>query len=271
MINRIIFACIASVCFGGELFENIPEIKFDSKRAILGKELYFDAGLGGGNSCDSCHNLYFNTSGTSAKIINGINPPTILNSATKKFFYKNGEILSLKEQVARSLRAKNELAKSEKEILDYLAKSSSYKDKFKSTFGSKTIKFDDVVSAISEFEKTLATSQSKFDEFLLGKYKFNPQEERGYKLFLGYNCAVCHNGVNLGDNTFGLSNGITSKVPSLRNIMQTAPYFYSGKIENLRDVLRIKIGLEFNVSQSELSDLIAFLSTLSGKVEIIEK
>ena len=141
----------------------------------------------------------------------------------------------------------------------------------KSTFGGKTIKFDDVVSAISEFEKTLATSQSKFDEFLLGKYKFNPQEERGYKLFLGYNCAVCHNGVNLGDNTFGLSNGVTSKVPSLRNIMQTAPYFYSGKIENLRDVLRIKIGLEFNVSQSELSDLIAFLSTLSGKVEIIEK
>ena len=94
MINRIIFACIASVCFGGELFENIPEIKFDSNRAILGKELYFDAGLGGGNSCDSCHNLYFNTSGTSAKIINGINPPTILNSATKKFFYKNGEILN---------------------------------------------------------------------------------------------------------------------------------------------------------------------------------
>jgi len=132
-------------------------------------------------------------------------------------------------------------------------------------------KFDDVISAISEFEKTLVTSQSKFDEFLLGKYKFNPQEERGYKLFLGYNCAVCHNGVNLGDNTFGLSNGVTSKVPSLRNIMQTAPYFYSGKIENLRDVLRIKIGLEFNVSQSELSDLIAFLSTLSGKVEIIEK
>ena len=53
--------------------------------------------------------------------------------------------------------------------------------------------------------------------------------------------------------------------------MQTAPYFYSGKIENLQDVLRIKIGLEFNVSQSELSDLTAFLSTLSGRVEIIEK
>ena len=88
---------------------------------------------------------------------------------------------------------------------------------------------------------------------------------------MGYNCATCHNGVNLGDNTFGLSNGVVSKVPSLRNIMQTAPYFYSGKIENLQDVLRIKIGLEFNVSQSELSDLTAFLSTLSGRVEIIEK
>ena len=94
MINRIIFACIASLCFGAELFESIPDMKFDRAKALLGKELYFDAGLGGGNSCDSCHNLYFNRSGTSAKIINGINPPTILNSAPNKFFYKNGEILS---------------------------------------------------------------------------------------------------------------------------------------------------------------------------------
>jgi cytochrome c peroxidase len=163
-----------------------------------------------------------------------------------------------------------------------------YQRLFKDVYASRSISFDQVVDAIAEFEKALFTPDSKFDLYLRGEAALSEDEKSGYTLFKSLGCISCHNGINVGGNSYqylGAVNPIDRdlvgdryeiskdpfdknrfKVPGLRNIALTAPYLHDGSEEKLSGVLDImayhNLGFKLSVEENEL--LQKFLHTLTG-------
>lgn len=165
-----------------------------------------------------------------------------------------------------------------------------YVIEFKQVFGSDTIDIDKVTAAIAEFEKTLVTPNSRFDRWLLGDADaLTPTELAGYELFKSSGCIACHNGEAVGGNSFqkmgvvepyqakSPAEGLSSvtgkdadrfkfKVPTLRNVEMTYPYFHDGEAETLTEAVdvmgRLQLGKQF--SKEENSRIVAFLKSLTG-------
>jgi cytochrome c peroxidase len=161
---------------------------------------------------------------------------------------------------------------------------------FKLVFKKDKIDIDQVTDAIAEFEKTLVTPNSRFDQWLLGnKTAMTKDELAGYKLFNESGCVACHNGPNLGGNSFqkmgvvepykgnqGVDgrSGVTGKdadrfsykVPTLRNVELTYPYFHDGASNTLTEAVdvmgRLQLGKKFTPQENEL--IVGFLKTLTG-------
>jgi cytochrome c peroxidase len=161
---------------------------------------------------------------------------------------------------------------------------------FKQVFGKDKITIDEVTQAIAEFEKTLVTPNSRFDQWLLGdKDALTAKELAGYKLFKESGCVACHNGEAVGGNSFqkmgvvepyhskrgaeGLSavtgkdaDRFKFKVPTLRNVEMTYPYFHDGEAETLTEAVdvmgRLQLGRQF--SRFENAQIVSFLKTLTG-------
>jgi cytochrome c peroxidase len=157
-------------------------------------------------------------------------------------------------------------------------------------FGNRTINIDKVTDAIAEFEKTLVTPNSRFDQWLLGnKDALTNEELAGYKLFKNSGCIGCHNGPAVGGNSFqkmgvvkpykanspaeGRSavtgkdaDRFNFKVPTLRNVEMTYPYFHDGEAETLTEAVdvmgRLQLGRKFNKKENAM--IVAFLKTLTG-------
>ena len=178
----------------------------------------------------------------------------------------------------------------EAEVLKRLRGHAEYFVLFKTAFPgtSEVITYDNMAEAIAAFERTLIT-RDRFDDFLKGKDDaLSAAERRGLKTFLANGCTTCHNGPLLGANTYqkiGLvhpfptkdqgrravtkdeSDEAKFKVPTLRNIALTGPYFHDGSIRSLDDAVK-KMGwhqLGKELSAEEVRDLAAFLHSLSGK------
>jgi cytochrome c peroxidase len=176
-----------------------------------------------------------------------------------------------------------------------------YIDLFKKAFpkDQNAVSFDNTVKAIEAFEATLLTPNSRFDLYLSGDQKaINAQEKEGLRLFLDKGCAGCHNGVNLGGNgyfPFGLvqkpgaeilppndkgrfmvtktpSDQYVFKVPTLRDIELTPPYFHSGKVWSLKQAVGImgsaQLGIE--LTEGDIDKITAFLITLTGNQPKVE-
>jgi len=165
-----------------------------------------------------------------------------------------------------------------------------YVIEFKQVFGTDRITINEVTQAIAEFEKTLVTPNSRFDQWLLGKKDaLTADELAGYKLFKDSGCVACHNGPAVGGNSFqkmGLvepyrtsnpaegrfavtgkdADRFNFKVPSLRNVELTYPYFHDGAASTLRDAVdtmgRIQLGKKFTAEEN--LKIVAFLKTLTG-------
>src|SRR5262249_5575781 len=133
-----------------------------------------------------------------------------------------------------------------------------------------------IVDAIATFERTLLTPDSRFDRWLRGDASaLSAREMSGYRLFKSLGCASCHQGVNVGGNLFqrhGIFHPLASprpeilRVPSLRNVAATAPYFHDGSAPTLDDAVR-KMGLaQLNASltDQQVKDIVAYLGTLTG-------
>ena len=280
-----IFSCV--LCFfcvqafaASHVLSPVTQPKFDEQKARLGKELFFDASISpsGTLSCERCHNLYWDLSGTSKKNVKisadeQISPPTALNSALDFIFFKNGEVKDLAEQVRQSLTSKNELASEPKFLIQKINQNSVYRKKFEELY-KNGVSFNNIVDALVNFEKALVTPNAKFDKFISGDESvFDDEEKHGFELFKKIGCINCHGGVNLGANIYyELSSGdkgkqVRYKVPSLRNIEKTAPYLYSGEIADLKDAIKFiakeRIGYELSDEQTRL--LYKFLLTLSGE------
>ena len=287
-----IFSCV--LCFfcvqafaASHVLSPVTQLKFDEQKARLGKELFFDASISpsGTLSCEKCHNLYWDLSGTSKKNVKisadeEISPPTALNSALNFIFFKNGEIKDLAAQVERSLISENELASEPKFLVQKVNQNSVYRNKFEELYGDG-VSFEGIVDALVNFEKALVTPNAKFDKFISGDESvFNEEEKRGFELFKTIGCINCHSGANIGANLYyelkfdadGNKTG-RYKVPSLRNIEKTAPYLYSGELADLKEALKMiaKMRINYDLSDEQTHALCKFLLTLSGeKPEILK-
>ena len=264
----------------------------------LGKKLFFDPRLSksGFISCNSCHNLSMGGSDNLQTSIGDkwqqgpINSPTVLNSSLNLAQFWDGRAADLKEQAGGPIANPGEMAFSHTLAVDLLGSIPAYQREFKQVFGKDKVDIDQITLAIAEFEKTLVTPNSRFDQWLLGKQDaLSPDELAGYKLFKDSGCVGCHNGEAVGGNSFqkmGLvapykgnekSQGRSAvtgkdadrfnyKVPTLRNVELTYPYFHDGAANTLTEAVdvmgRIQLGKKF--TPAENAKIVAFLKTLTG-------
>ncbi|MEW8137011.1 MAG: cytochrome-c peroxidase [Candidatus Thiodiazotropha endolucinida] len=264
----------------------------------LGKKLYFDPRLSksGFISCNSCHNLSMGgTDNLKTSIGHNwqqgpINAPTVLNSSLNVAQFWDGRAADLKAQAGGPIANPGEMAFTHTLAIDVLTSIPEYVMEFKQVFVSDKITIDEVTQAIAEFEKTLVTPNSRFDQWLLGdKQALSQDEMAGYTLFKESGCVSCHNGEAVGGNSFqkmgvvepykakspaeGLSavtgkdaDRFKFKVPTLRNVEMTYPYFHDGEAETLTEAVdvmgRLQLGKKF--SDNENAQIVAFLKTLTG-------
>jgi cytochrome c peroxidase len=264
----------------------------------LGKKLYFDPRLSksGFISCNSCHNLSMGgTDNLKTSIGHNwqqgpINAPTVLNSSLNVAQFWDGRAADLKAQAGGPIANPGEMAFTHTLAIDVLTSIPEYVMEFKQVFGTDKITIDEVTQAIAEFEKTLVTPNARFDQWLLGdKNVLSEEELAGYKLFKESGCVSCHNGEAVGGNSFqkmgvmepykakspaeGLSavtgkdaDRFKFKVPTLRNVEMTYPYFHDGEAETLTEAVdvmgRLQLGKKF--SDKENAQIVAFLKTLTG-------
>ena len=136
-----------------------------------------------------------------------------------------------------------------------------------------------LLDAIATFERSLLTPDSRFDQWLKGDTKaLSDIEQEGYRLFRSFGCVSCHQGVNIGGNLFqrhGIFRPLGSpipeilRVPSLRNVSATSPYFHDGSAANLSDAVRRMASAQLNVTLDahEIEAIVSFLDTLTGQYQ----
>jgi cytochrome c peroxidase len=270
----------------------------DTALVELGKKLYFDTRLSksGFISCNSCHNLSMGGTDNVRSSIGHqwargpINAPTVLNASFNVAQFWDGRAADLKAQAGGPIANPGEMGFSHEMAVDVLRSIPQYVDEFTRVFKKAPLDIDQVTLAIAEFEKTLVTPNSRFDKWLQGDAKaLTAQELAGYQLFKGSGCVACHNGAAVGGNSFqkmGLVAPFKSdstslgryevtkqetdkhffKVPTLRNVELTYPYFHDGSAATLRDAVDVmgKVQLGRSFSADENGQIVAFLKTLTG-------
>ena len=292
--------------FAKEPIKPIPlYIKYNHKKAELGKVLFFDPRLSsdGTISCVSCHS--FKYGGADPRPVStgvfgkkgSANAPTVYNSYFNFKQFWNGRGKDLKDQTNGPMHNPVEMGMDDRAIKKYLNANSYYIKKFKEVYGTKPTT-DEAQDAIAEFEKALYTPNAKFDRFLRGETNLTKDEAKGYQLFKTLGCITCHNGINIGENSyqkFGLiypykwskkypdrytitknpEDKNVYKVPTLRNITLTAPYFHDGSAKTLDEALTQmayhNLGFK-QIDPKNIRYLKAFLKTLTGqKPAILDK
>ncbi|MDP3323611.1 MAG: cytochrome-c peroxidase [Hydrogenophaga sp.] len=290
----------AAMAQGQEPVSPVPAPKAVNPAAVeLGKKLFFDPRLSksGFISCNSCHNLSLGgTDNLKTSIGHNwqqgpINSPTVLNSRLNLAQFWDGRAKDLKEQAGGPIANPGEMAFTHELAIETLRSIPGYVDEFKQVFKTDQLTIDEVTTAIAAFEETLVTPNSRFDQWLDGDKKaITADELAGYKLFKDSGCVACHNGPNLGGNSFqkmGLvqpyktantaagrvdvtgkdADRLNFKVPTLRNIELTYPYFHDGAAETMTEAVdlmgRLQLGREFN--KDENAKIVAFLKTLTGQ------
>jgi len=290
---------VTNVVFAKEPIDPIPPVKnINLAQVELGKKLFFDPRLSksGFISCNSCHNLGMGGTDNLKTSIGHkwqqgpINAPTVLNSSLNIAQFWDGRAEDLKAQAGGPIANPGEMASSHTLAIDVLESIPEYVIEFKQTFGQDHIDIDQVTEAIAEFEKTLVTPNSRFDQWLLGnKDVLTSKELAGYKLFKDSGCVACHYGPAVGGLSFQImgvvepyetkstAEGLSAvtgkdadrfkfKVPTLRNVELTYPYFHDGEAETLTEAVdvmgRLQLGKKF--SSAENANIVAFLKTLTG-------
>jgi cytochrome c peroxidase len=283
-----------------------PDNELTEAKVKLGKVLYFDKRLSKNNdiSCNSCHNL--STFGVDNLPVSpgdkgqlgDRNSPTVLNAAFHKSQFWDGRASSIEEQAGMPILNPVEMAiPSEQYLVDKLSKIDLYKKLFADAFPGqkKPLTYDNLKKAIGAFERTLVTP-SRFDEYLNGNTNaLTIDEKKGLKAFMDAGCTSCHSGALLGGNMFqkfgtffdyweftksekidegrfahtgNEGDKFSFKVPSLRNIEKTHPYFHDGSVEKLEDAVKImaKVNLNKDFTDAEVKNVVKFLQTLTGEL-----
>lgn len=273
-------------------------------KAELGKKLWFDPRLSrsGFISCNSCHNLSMGGSDNLKTSIGHnwqkgpINSPTVLNSSLNLAQFWDGRAKNLQEQAGGPIANPGEMASTHTLAVDVLQSIPQYRQEFARVYGSDKIDINRITDAIAVFEETLVTPNSRFDKWLKGDKKvLTAQELAGYQLFKNSGCVACHNGPAVGGASFQKMGLVTPyktdnpaigraavtgkdadrfnfKVPTLRNVELTYPYFHDGAAATLSEAVdtmgKLQLGKQF--TRSENANIVAFLKTLTGDQPKIE-
>lgn len=285
--------------FGGRFV--IPENNPTTQEGVaLGRMLFYETQLSGNNSisCSSCHQqrLAFTdgrrfSAGISGQLTSR-NSMSLANLLWVRNFFWDGRAGSLEEQATFPLTDVHEMGQPLEKSAAKLQKTQQYPALFRSAFGTTHITKEHIVKAIAQFERTLISANSPYDQYLAGTYRPTEQELRGMALFMnspdarnnirGANCGHCHGGPktfkelfhNNGlDSTFtdtgreGLTGQATDRgrfrVPTLRNIALTSPYMHDGRFSTLEDVLE-----HYNshlITSPTLSSFLQTSNELGGK------
>ncbi len=299
MIRTLMLLCIVTALSlaSDHLIAPIPNhLDVDPHKAELGKKLFFDTRLSVDNSiaCVSCHHL---TEGGDDNLpvsfgVHGHkgtrNAPTVYNAVFDFRQFWDGRAKDLQEQARGPIENPVEMAHHFDRLIPLL-QTTDYAPRFQAIYPDG-ITPTNIANALAEYEKTLITPNAPFDRYLRGdKEAISPQAKVGYTLFKTKGCILCHQGMNIGGsmyNKFGIfvESNLTDmgrfavthkerdrfffKVPSLRNIDKTAPYFHDGHETSLRKAVLTmsEYQLGRKMTQADVDAILAFLHTLDGQL-----
>ncbi|MBD3892714.1 MAG: cytochrome-c peroxidase [Hydrogenophaga sp.] len=283
------------------MIQTIPAVRnIDPALVELGKKLFHDPRLSrsGFISCASCHNLSRGGSDNLKTSIGHnwsqgpINAPTVLNSSLNLAQFWDGRALTLKEQAGGPIANPGEMASTHEVAMDVLRSIPGYASEFRTVFRTDQMSIDQVTTALAAFQETLVTPNSRFDRWLDGEDNAITKDElAGYHLFRDSGCVACHNGPNAGGTSFqrlGVVQafqsvnpqpigraGVTGrdadrfkhKVPTMRNVELTYPYFFDGSARTLTEAVdvmgRLQLGRVYTAQEN--AQIVAFLKTLTGQ------
>lgn len=226
-----------------------------------------------------------------------INAPSVFNAALNFRLTWRGEFRTLEEQAEADLRNPRHAATDWPELLPKLKLNLDYVTGFRQIYRDD-IRREHVLDAIATFERSLITPNSPFDRYLRGdETAISTEQKEGYRLFKSYGCISCHQGINVGGNLFqkigvfadymDTRGNITKadlgrfnvtqveadkhvfRVPSLRNVALTAPYFHDGRIATLPEAVKTmgRVQLGTQIPPSDVRQIVAFLESLTGEYQ----
>jgi cytochrome c peroxidase len=268
----------------------------------LGRILYYDPRLSATSavSCNSCHPLA-RYGADSAAVSAGVfgqqgrrNAPSTFNASRPFRQFWDGREGTLEDQARRPFLNQREMAMTEEGLIAKLSAIAGYPELFANAFPSaaEPLTFDNVAVAVAAFERGLVTP-SRWDKYLRGdREALSAEEKLGAKVFANAGCVVCHTGEMLGGSMFekvgvqlpwpnqrdrgrmevsgSTADDMVFKVPSLRNVTQTAPYFHDGSARTIDEAVRLmarhQLGVE--LSAVEVTEIVAWLGSLTGEIPI---
>ncbi len=277
------------------------QLGLDPARVELGKRLFHDPRLSADNStsCANCHDL--SKGGADSRPVSlgvggqpgSINSPSVYNSGFNFSQFWDGRAATLEEQVDGPIASRTEMASDWPSLLQKLGQDAALVHAFRAAYGDG-LSAANVRHAIAEFERSLLTP-SRFDRFLKGDASaLSAAEQEGHGLFQSYGCTACHQGVNMGGNLYQKLGVVKDyfqvrpikpadlgrfnvtgnpedkhvfKVPSLRNVALTAPYFHDASSATLEEAVtvmaRYQLGVE--LPPRDRAALVSFLKALTGE------
>ena len=281
----------------------LPNLNLDTRKVELGRALFHETMLSHDNtiSCASCHDLGKGGADGRSRSIGihqaegTINTPTVFNSGLNFKQFWDGRAATLEAQIDGPIQAATEMGSTWEEVIGKLRATPRYATAFREIFADG-IQPANIRSVIAEFERSLVTPNSRFDRFLRGDNRaLTAAEQAGYQAFKTHGCASCHQGINVGGKMFetlgtmgdyfGARGHVTGadygrfnvtgreedrfvfKVPSLRNVALTAPYFHDGSAKRLEDAVE-EMGiyqLGQPISDEDVKLIVEFLKTLTGE------
>lgn len=279
-----------------------------TEKIALGRQLFYETRLSKNHdiSCNSCHLLdKYGVDGTKVSKghkgqLGGRNAPSVYNAGAFVAQFWDGRAMTLEDQAKGPILNPIEMGmQNEQTVVDTLASIEGYKDAFEKAFpdDKEPISYDNMAKAIGAFERQLVTP-SRFDKYLGGdKGALTDQERTGLTKFIQNGCTSCHNGASVGGTSFqrlGLVKAypnqkdlgrfeVTKKdedkmvfrVPSLRNVAMTGPWFHDGAFDRLETAVQAmayhQLGKE--LPDADARDIVAFLGSLTGTIpeEYIKK
>lgn len=287
-------------------FERNPLTK---EGIALGRKLFYDPLLSADStiSCSSCHLSFTAFTHVDHALSHGIgdsignrNSPALMNLAWSKFFMWDGAVNHLDMQALAPINDPKEMGEDIVQVIEKLQASEDYPQHFEKAFGDNRITGERLLKAIAQFQLTLVSANSKYDQVMRkkGGISFTEQEQNGYRIFQ-QNCASCHqeplfttgnfanNGLPVDPTLMDMGrmnitqdplDSLKFKIPTLRNIEFSFPYMHDGRFKKLSQVmthytegvshsstLAKELQNGITLSSAEKVDLIAFLLTLTDK------
>jgi cytochrome c peroxidase len=292
-----------AVALADEPIVPIPlAIELDPAKVRLGERLFRDPRLSHGDrlACTACHRLDEGGGDGQARSVGAdgrpldFNAPTVFNASLSFRLNWRGNFRTLEEQAEAVLLDPRLMATSWQELRSKLGADPTYRETFQAIYGGPPTR-PHILDALVTFERSLITPDAPLDRYLRGERgALSPEEERGYELFKSYGCIACHQGVNVGGNLFqrfgvfsnpfpyrpvtradlgrftltgDVKDRFVFRVPSLRNVAVTAPYFHDGSAATLEQAVgkmgRTQLGRV--IEPDEIDLIVRFLHTLTGE------